>query len=183
MAMIKQRAIETAVILIVIWVVFFLDRFLPLERFGVLPRSFQGIFGIVAMPFLHADWQHIVNNSVPLVILLTVLANTTRQFWQVLIGITFGSGLLLWLLGRTSLHIGASAVVFGLIGYLLVAGIKHREFKSLVGTVIVFSLYGGTILSGISPLQKHISWEGHLFGLLVGAFIAWISANNQRLNH
>jgi len=101
----------------------------------------------------------------------------------VIISITLGSGLMLWLLGRTAFHIGASALVFGLIGYLLVAGLKRKDVISLVGTVIVFSLYGGTILSGISPLQTHVSWEGHLFGLLVGAALAWFGDRNQRLNY
>lgn len=178
---IKRRSKETIGLLVLIWLVFFLDRFLPLERFGVLPRSPDGLLGIFAMPFLHADWQHIVNNSIPLLILMTILANTSKNFWSVLFGITLGSGILLWIFGRHSLHIGASALVFGLIGYLLIAGLKKKDVTSLVGTVLVFSLYGGTILSGISPLQKHVSWEGHLFGLIVGAAIAWFAYKNQEL--
>lgn len=180
---IKQRALETLGLIIIIWIVFVLDRFLPLENFGILPRSVSGLAGIVAMPFLHADWQHITNNSVPLIVLLTILANSTKHYWSVIIGITVGSGLLLWLLGRSSLHIGASALVFGLIGYLLVAGLKRKDVTSLVATVLVFSLYGGTILSGISPLQTHVSWEGHLLGLLAGATLAWFSDKKQQLSY
>lgn len=180
---IKQRAIETVSLVAVIWLVFILDRFLPLENFGVLPRSAQGLVGIVAMPFLHADWQHICNNSIPLIVLLTILANSTKHYWSVIIGITLGSGILLWFLGRSALHIGASGLVFGLIGYLLVAGLKRKDVTSLVATVLVFSLYGGTIFSGISPLQTHVSWEGHLFGLVIGSAIAWFSDKKQQLNY
>jgi len=157
--------------LAVIWVVFFLDRALPLENFGVLPRDKDGLFGIVAMPFLHADWKHLTGNSLPLLVLLNILANTTKHFWQTVIGITVGSGLLLWIFGRSALHIGASGLVFGLIGYLLAAGFRQKDSVALLGACIVFSLYGGTILSGISPLQTHVSWEGHLFGLLVGGLL------------
>ena len=173
----KQRAAGTVGLLAVIWVVFVLDRLLPLEKFGVLPRELSGLFGIVAMPFLHGDWKHIVNNSWPLLVLLTILANTTRYFWQVISGITIGSGILVWLFGRTALHIGASGLVFGLIGYLLVAGFKTKQAIPLIGSAIVFSMYGGIIFSGISPFQTGVSWEGHLFGLIVGALLAWKTAD------
>jgi len=181
LAHIKNRAVGTVGLLAVIWGVFVLDRALPLEQYGVVPRDASGLFGIVAMPFLHGDWKHIVNNSWPLLILLTILANTTRYFWQVIIGITIGSGLLVWVFARSALHIGASGLVFGLIGYLLVAGFKTKQTIPLLGSAIVFSLYGGTIISGISPFQTGVSWEGHLFGLLIGAFFAWKTADLQNL--
>jgi len=174
---IKQRTLGTFGLLISIWVIFILDRALPLEKFGVLPREVSGLFGIVSMPFLHGDWKHIVNNSWPLLILLNILANTTRYFWQVISGITIGSGILLWLLGRSAMHIGASGLVFGLIGYLLIAGFKTKQAIPLMGSAIVFSLYGGIIFSGISPFQTGVSWEGHLFGLIVGALLAWKTAD------
>lgn len=174
---IKTRAIGTLGLLAAIWIVFVLDRALPLEKFGVLPREASGLFGIVTMPFLHGDWKHIVNNSWPLLILLNILANTTRYFWQVISGITVGSGILLWLFGRSALHIGASALVFGLIGYLLVAGFKTKQAVPLLGSAIVFTLYGGIIFSGISPMQTGVSWEGHLFGLIVGAVLGFTARN------
>ena len=174
---IKKRASGTIGLLVAIWIVFVLDRALPLEKFGVLPREASGLFGIVTMPFLHGDWKHIVNNSWPLLILLNILANTTRYFWQVISGITVGSGILLWLFGRSALHIGASALVFGLIGYLLVAGFKTKQAVPLMGSAIVFTLYGGIIFSGISPMQTGVSWEGHLFGLIVGAALGFTARN------
>ena len=177
---IKTRALGTFGLIAVIWIVFVFDRALPLEKFGVLPRDASGLFGIVAMPFLHSDWKHIVNNSWPLLVLLTILSNTTRFFWQVISGITIGSGILIWLFGRTALHIGASGLVFGLIGYLLVAGFKTKQAVPLVGSAIVFSLYGGIIFSGISPFQTGVSWEGHLFGLIVGALLG-LSSKNEKI--
>ena len=176
---IKKRAFGTVGLIATIWVVFVFDRVLPLEKLGVLPRELSGLFGIVTMPFLHGDWKHIVNNSWPLLILLTILANTTRYFWQVIASITVGSGLLVWLFARTALHIGASGLVFGLIGYLLVAGFKTKQAIPLIGSAIVFSMYGGIILSGISPFQTGVSWEGHLFGLIVGALLAWKTSDLQ----
>ena len=175
----KQRAIGTVGILVAIWIVFVLDRFLPLERYGLLPRTGEGAVGIITMPFLHSDWRHIVNNSWPLLILLNILANTTRNFWQVISGIVVGSGILLWSFGRTALHIGASGLVFGLMGYLLIAGLKTKDPVPLMGSAMVFTLYGGIIFSGISPMQTGVSWEGHLFGLLVGAALAWMTANKM----
>jgi len=179
---IKTRAIGTLGLLATIWLIFVLDRALPLEKFGVIPREFKGLFGIIAMPFLHGDWKHIVNNSWPLLVLLTILANTTRYFWQVIFAITIGSGVLIWLFAREALHIGASGLVFGLIGYLLVAGFKTKAAIPLLGSAIVFSLYGGIIFSGISPFQTGVSWEGHLFGLIVGALLAWKTADLQLQN-
>jgi len=181
LAQIKQRALGTIGFLAVIWVVFIFDRALPLENYGLLPRSGNGFVGIFTMPFLHSDWKHIVNNTWPLLVLLNILANTTKHFWPVILSIICGSGLLLWAFGRTALHIGASGLVFGLIGYLLVAGFKTKQSIPLLGSAMVFSLYGGIIFSGISPLQAHVSWEGHLFGLLVGAGMGWLAQDTDAL--
>ncbi|NNC97117.1 MAG: rhomboid family intramembrane serine protease [Gammaproteobacteria bacterium] len=177
---IKNRAVGTIGFLVAIWLIFVFDRFLPLENYGLIPRSGQGMYGIVSMPFLHSDWKHILNNTWPLLVLLNILANTTRNFWQVIASIVIGSGILLWIFGRTAIHIGASGLVFGLIGYLLVAGLRTKESVPLMGSAIVFSLYGGIIFSGISPLQSHVSWEGHLFGLLVGAGLGWLEQGSGR---
>lgn len=176
---IKQRAIETLGFLALIWFVFLLDRVLPLERYGLRPRTESGIWGIFTMPFLHRDWAHIVNNTWPLLILMNILANTTRNFWHVIVSLVFGSGMLLWLFGRTAMHIGASALVFGLIGYLLVAGIKARQVIPFMGTIIVFILYSGIIFSGISPMQAHVSWDGHLFGLIAGIGLGFVRRSKR----
>lgn len=178
---IKKRAVGTLGLLTVIWIVFVLDRILPLESYGLLPRTGSGLTGIVTMPFLHNDWKHLLNNSWPLLILLNILANTTRNFWQVITTIVIGSGILLWLFGRSALHIGASGLVFGLIGFLLVAGLRNKQSVALMGSAAVFTLYGGVIFSGISPFQTTVSWEGHLFGLLVGAAMGWYSGGSDKL--
>jgi len=168
----KKRLLEILSFIGFIWIIFFIDQFLPLEQYGVYPRRINGLTGVFAMPFLHANLSHLINNTIPLVVLLIVLSSVKTRFWSTVIGISIVTGLLLWLFGRTSLHIGASGLVFGLIGYLLAFGFKQKSFSAIVATVLVYTLYGGTIISGLSPLQSHVSWEGHLLGLITGVLIA-----------
>ena len=130
------------------------------------------------MPFLHANWQHLVSNTVPLFILLVLLAGSKARSWEVVIAIVLASGLLLWLIGRPAVHLGASGLVFGLIGFLIVSGLMERRFVPLVISVGVIFFYGGSLLGGIMPwVDRHVSWEGHLSGAIAGGVIAyWLTS-------
>ncbi|WP_020560321.1 rhomboid family intramembrane serine protease [Thiofilum flexile] len=157
-----------------IWVVFALDRFLPLEQWGLVPREGEGLVGIVTMPFLHGSYTHLLNNTVPLVILLVLLAGSRADTRWVVVGIMLLSGLLLWLFGRTALHIGASALVFGLASFVIISGLLERRVVPLILSAIVVFMYGGTLLLGVLPGQRGVSWDGHLFGAIAGALVAWL---------
>jgi len=156
-----------------IWLVFLLDQFLPLEHLGLVPRTFRGIPGIVASTFLHKNLAHIVANSVPLVILLMLLAGSRSDSATVVSGIILIGGVLLWVFGRDARHIGASGLLFGLITFMLVSGVLERRWQAMIVALVVAVLYGTTLLSGVMPFQPGVSWEGHLFGAVAGVVMAW----------
>lgn len=158
-----------------IWGVFLLDRVLPLERLGLIPRDMGGLIGIVTMPFLHANFTHLLNNTVPLAILLTLLAGSRTDSRAAVVLVAVVGGLLLWLFGRgDSLHIGASGLVFGLAVFLIVSGILEKRALPLLVSLFVAFTYGTTLLAGLLPWQQGVSWDGHLFGGIAGGLVAWL---------
>lgn len=172
---IREELPAVILFLVAIWGVFILDRILPLERFGLVPRDWGGLIGVVTMPFLHANFTHLLNNTVPLAVLLTLLAGSRADSRIAVILITVLGGLLLWLLGRGhSMHIGASGLVFGLAVFLIVSGILERRTIPLLVSLFVAFTYGTTLLGGILPWQPGVSWDGHLFGGVAGALVAWL---------
>lgn len=157
----------------VIWLVFIADIFLPLETFGLIPRSLKGLVGIVTIPFLHGNLQHIMANTVPLVVLLCLLAGSRANSIDIVIFISVVAGVMLWLFGQPAIHIGASVLVFGLIGFLVCAGFFEKRLLSALIAIGVAITYGSTLFFGISPFQKGVSWDGHLFGAIAGGLIAY----------
>lgn len=164
-----------------IWCVFFLDQFLPLETLGLVPRRVSGLAGVGSMTFLHTDLSHLLGNTLPLITLLLLLAGSRANSIVIVCVITLGGGLLLWTFGRSgTVHIGASLLVFGLVAYLIVSGLIERRPLALVLSVLVAFLYGGTLLSGVLPWQKGVSWDGHLFGVIAGVISAFLFNNKSR---
>lgn len=160
-----------------VWCVFLIGLVLPvnINAFGVTPRTATGILGIPLMPFLHQDLQHLTSNTVPLTILLMLLAGSKANSWSIVAFIVLIGGALLWLFGRSATHIGASGLVFGLMAFLLTSGFFERRIGPLIISVIVGFLYGGTLFSGVLPdLGSHVSWEGHLGGAIAGGLGAWL---------
>ena len=165
-----------------IWVVFLLEYIAPLRltSFGVTPRTLMGLVGIPAMPFLHGNLQHIISNTVPLFVLLMLLAGSKARSWEVVIDIILLSGSLLWLGGRHATHLGASGLIFGLIAFLMVSGWLERRFVPLAISVLVTFVYGGSLLWGIIPqFGSNVSWDGHLFGAIAGGAVAYFLARTQ----
>lgn len=172
---IREEAKLIAIFIATIWLVYILDRLLPLEKLGLEPRDLGGIFGIFTMPFLHADWQHITSNTIPLIVLLALLAGSRADSIKVVAFVSLIGGALLWLFGRSnSIHIGASLLIFGLAAFLVISGMLERRTVPIIISLLVVALYGSTMLTGILPWQKGVSWEGHLFGGLSGSFVAWM---------
>jgi membrane associated rhomboid family serine protease len=160
-----------------IWGMFLVSWALPwleLEHYGITPRTSRGLAGIVAAPFLHANFAHLTSNTVPLVVLLLLLAGSHARSWAVVIAITLVGGGLLWLFGRGATHIGASGLIFGLIAYLIVAGLLERRFVPLAISLLVGFMYGSVLWSGVVPrVGSVVSWDGHLLGAAAGALVAW----------
>ena len=155
-----------------IWLIFVLDRFLPLERFGMIPRELDGLFGIASMHFLHSNWGHLISNSVPLLVLLMLLAGSRANSAYIVISIGIIGGALLWLIGRSSVHIGASLLVFGLASFIIVSGFIEKRPLPLMLSIIVLIVYGTSLIKGILPIQRGVSFEGHFSGLVAGAVCA-----------
>lgn len=171
---IRRDLTGVAIFIALIWIVFAFDTFLELENYGLVPRTLSGLTGIVAMPFLHADFKHLMGNTLPLAVTMMLLAGSRANSGAIVTIITLLSGIGLWIFGRTALHIGASGVVFGLIAFHICAGIFEKRLQSVVLSVVVGLLYASTILQGIVPFQPGVSWEGHLIGSIAGAFVALV---------
>jgi len=170
-----QRDVKGIVAFVgVIWLVFLADLALPLEQFGLVPRTAHGLLGILAMPFLHADLPHIMSNTVPLVVTLALLAGSRANSGQIVLVIAILGGVALWLFGREARHIGASGLVFGLIAFHVFAGIFEKRPLSILLSVVVGLLYAGTLFRGILPMQPGVSWDGHLFGAAAGTVVALV---------
>ncbi|MCK5918648.1 MAG: rhomboid family intramembrane serine protease [Cocleimonas sp.] len=172
---IREEVLSIALFIAAIWLIFLLDRFLPLEKFGLIPRDGEGLFGIIAMTFLHADFQHIMGNTVPLIVLLALLSGSQADSRKIVAFIIVLGGGLLWIFGRSnSIHIGASLLVFGLATFLVVSGLLEKRIIPLMISIFVAIMYGSTLISGILPLKSGVSWEGHLMGGIAGAVTAWL---------
>ena len=177
---IKRDLAGVAIFIAVIWLVFALDTFLPLEQLGLVPRTLRGLVGILAMPFLHGDLTHLIGNTVPLAVTMLLLAGSRANSGGIVMLITILCGAGLWLLGREALHIGASGVVFGLISFHVFAGIFERRLQSVLIAFVVGLFYASTVLQGIMPFQQGVSWEGHLIGAVSGAAVALFTAKMLR---
>ena len=164
----------------VIWAVFLLSLALPMEDYGLQPRSIIGLLGIFTMPFLHADLGHIVGNTIPLVVLLFLLAGSRAKSWQIVAEIVVLGGVILWIFGRGANHIGASGLVSGLITFLILGGVFERRFVPVIVALVTFVLYGGSLFWGLIPRDPKISWDGHLFGAVAGGLLAFQLARRSR---
>ena len=169
----------------VVWGIFLLDVLLSggLNKFGLSPRELSGLIGIATMPFLHGNWEHLIGNTVPLVVLLCLLAGSRANTYSVVPQIMIAGGALLWIFGRShTIHIGASGLVYGLIAFLIVSGFTEGRLSALIIAVFVGLTYGATLLGGVLPMQvKHgVSWDGHLCGAIGGAIIAKARVPRER---
>ncbi|MDL2183299.1 rhomboid family intramembrane serine protease [Pseudomonas sp. ChxA] len=154
-----------------------------LMAFGLIPRTVQGLLGILTSPFLHASFAHLSANLIAFVVLGTlVMAEGLNRFVSVSAIIILLGGSLVWLFGFSGVHVGASGWVFGLWAYLLSRAWFHRSWSNLLIAGVVAVFYGGLIM-GFVPRQG-ISFEGHLFGALAGFIAAKVllSAPRSRFN-
>ena len=163
-----------AFVLVIIFVELLDVKFqIKAAQFGVFPRSFSGLKGIVFSPFIHGDWKHVFNNSIPLI----VLGSSLKYFYkdiskEVFLWSWLMSGLWLWVIGRENYHIGASGIVYALASFLFFSGLIRKHTKLMAISFFVVFMYGGLVW-GLLPIRQHISWEGHLSGAAAGLILAW----------
>ncbi len=181
---IKTQAIILATFVAIFWLLEILDQFVfrgSLDIFGIIPHQVIGLRGILFAPFLHGDFPHLIANTVPFLILgwLVMLQETSDFF--IVTGLTMlVGGLGVWLFATPgSIHIGASILIFGYLGFLLLRGYFQRNIPSILLSILVFLLYGGTIW-GVLPSRPGISWQGHLFGFLGGVLAAKLIATEKK---
>ena len=164
------------ILLLVMWAVFGAEVLLnrSFSAFGVYPREWSGIKGILFMPFLHGDFNHIANNSAPFFVLTTLLFTFYHKVaWRVFIFTWLVTGLWLWAGGRPSFHIGASGLIYALAAFLFFSGVFNKSPYMMGLSLLIVFLYGSMIWY-VFPIKAGISWEGHLFGALSGLLFAWI---------
>lgn len=139
-----------------------------LNQLALVPRELDALGGILISPFLHGSIWHYTSNIIPICLFsVLVMQYGIGRFWKATAFIFVATGLLVWLMGRNAFHLGASGVVYGYFGFLLLAGFISRKPKLIFISLAVGFFYGGLIF-GVLPLQRYISWESHLFGFLSG---------------
>ena len=178
----RDEVTSVIVFIAILWGVFLTDWILPadLTSWGLIPRTWSGLWGVITSPFLHANLGHLISNTIPLLILLILLCGSRARTWPTVIEIALLGGLLLWLFGRTAVHVGASGLIYGLIAFLIVSGIREQRFVPLIVSVVVGFLYGGTLLSGVLPsVGTGVSWDGHLFGAIAGGLIGYFGGQDR----
>jgi membrane associated rhomboid family serine protease len=148
---------------------------IDLTGFGIYPLSVKGLPGIIFSPFIHADFNHLFNNSIPLFFLATALFYFYSEIavkvfiWTYLI-----TGLLVWIAGRDAWHIGASGVLYGLASFLFFSGIIRRYFRLVALSLLVVFLYGSMVWGIFPNIYKNVSWESHMLGFFSGILLAVI---------
>jgi membrane associated rhomboid family serine protease len=171
------------ILLLTMWLIRFVDATIPfdLTQFGLRPRRLWGVPGIMLMPLLHASFGHLLSNTFWLVILLSLTISSQRSPWRATVLTSLSGAALLWLFGRNAVHVGASGLVFGLVGLLIVSGLLERRLVPVGIAILVGILFGGTLISGIVPIGSgSVSWEGHLCGLLGGVATAFLLTPRAR---
>jgi membrane associated rhomboid family serine protease len=167
----KQGATTISTGVGVLWVVHLVNVLSlgMLNSFGIFPRTWEGLVGILFAPFLHGSIEHLLMNTLSFVLLGGILVmRGRREFWAVSVLGALGSGLGAWLIGAAgSVHIGLSGVLFAYLGFLMARGFFERSVGTILLSLAVILTFGSMVW-GVLPLTAGVSWEAHLFGLLSG---------------
>ena len=166
----------SAIVLIIIWSVKIFEIVFDYDftEYGVLPRKFNGLIGILFSPLIHSDVNHLLSNSLPVIILCLLIFNFYSQIARkILIYLYFISGLWLWCIGRESFHIGASGLIYAMASFLFFSGILRKNSQLSAVALLVIFIYGG-LFWGLFPIHKNVSWEGHLTGFIAGILVSFI---------
>lgn len=172
-----------AILLAIMWVSEVVDQAFGgahLDQYGIEPREPDGLVGIVASPFLHADFAHLLANTVPFAVMGVLIAfSGVVRVAAVTVIVAAVGGLGTWLIApENTLHIGASGLVFGFGGYLVARAFFERKAIHILTAAVIAVVYGTALLGGLVP-EEGISWQGHLFGLLGGVLAARVLAPDE----
>jgi membrane associated rhomboid family serine protease len=164
---------------LVLWIIKLAEVFSgeSFAGYGIVPRTFAGLTGIVTTIFIHSDFNHLLNNTLPLLILGSGLMFFYRDVaLKVFMLIWLMGGFWVWLFARESSHIGASGLIYGIAAFLFLSGVLKKNKNLLAISLLTVFLYGG-LTWGIFPITNYISWEAHLAGGLAGLLCAYVFRN------
>ena len=182
-----SRFLSPLLLLALMWAIQFADAVLPgsFTGFGLRSWDLSGLGGILLGPLLHANWAHLIANSVPLLVLGCLVAvEGSRRFWTVTVIAAVVGGLGTWLVNAPgALTVGASGLVFGYFGYTVMrvfapGRVAHRVIYALIALAVI-AVYGGSMLAGVVGVREGISWQAHLFGAVGGGLAAFVGRNTS----
>ncbi len=172
----KNALLIPLIAVITIWLVYYIEiKFgFNFNKWGIYPKSFKGLRGVVLSPLIHSDTKHLINNTVPLAVLLSGLYFFYQKIATkvLLFGLLF-TGILTWSFARPAYHIGASGIIYFLVSFIFFSGIFRKYYRLVALSLIVVFLYGSMVWY-IFPVKERISWEGHLSGFVVGFLVAFL---------
>jgi membrane associated rhomboid family serine protease len=157
-----------------LWSIQLLNSVLGLgpEDFGVRPRELAGLPGILFAPLVHGGFEHLLANSLPLVILGTAMLYLYPTAARIVLPAVYvGTGVAVWFFAKGSSHVGASGLIYGLVSYIFVAGLIRRDRRAIAASLLVCFMYGASVW-GLLPIERGVSWETHLAAALIGLVIA-----------
>ena len=171
-------------LLAILWAVHGLQWLFPgnLDHYGIMPRSVSEIWHIFLAPFLHANLWHLMGNSLALLGLgLLIQTKKDAEFWELWVILTLLAGLGTWLFGSRAYHIGASGVILGLWAFIIADAYFRRSTRAIVIALAALILYPSFLFT-VFDFRPHISWAGHMSGLVSGALIAVLNARGQAIS-
>ncbi|HKL66655.1 MAG TPA: rhomboid family intramembrane serine protease [Bacteroidales bacterium] len=161
--------------IILIWLILFLENQLELSLsfLGIYPRELRGLAGVITSPLIHHDFEHLINNTVPLFVLGTavfyfyseIAFNVSLYSWLI-------TGLFVWIAGREAWHIGASGLLYSLASFLFFSGFIRKYFRLIALSLLVVFLYGSMVWGMFPLIDIHVSWESHMLGAGTGLILA-----------
>ncbi|PCJ94590.1 MAG: rhomboid family intramembrane serine protease [Flavobacteriaceae bacterium] len=170
----NRVVVAPMVIVLFIWTIYWIEiQFhVNLNTHGVYPRRFSGLQGILFSPFIHGSLEHLYNNTIPIAVLTASLFYFYKRVaLKVLIWGVLVSGLITWVIGRPSYHIGISGIIYVLASFIFFKGVFTKYYRLIALSLFVVFIYGSLIWY-IFPIEKGISWEGHLAGFITGLLLA-----------
>jgi membrane associated rhomboid family serine protease len=167
---------------VLIWLVHLMNWGLDLDSwpFGIRPREISGLPGIFLAPLVHGSFEHLIANSLPLLVLGTaMLFLYPASALRALPLLYLVPGVAVWFFGRDSVHLGASGLIYGLVSYVFVAGLLRRDRRAIASSLVVCFMYG-SLTWGVVPTPRGVSWETHLAGALIGVLLAIVFRHMDR---
>lgn len=174
----KKLLISTiipGIIIFLMWLVKIIEVLFDLDFSGggIYPLTVEGLPGIIFSPFIHADFKHLFNNTLPLFFLSVALFYFYSEVaFSVFLWTYFLTGILVWVAGRSAWHIGASGVLYGLASFLFFSGIIRKHFRLIALSLLIVFLYGSMVWGLFPGVYKNVSWESHMLGFFSGVLLS-----------